>query len=161
VSPVVGYYLRMGALVALLAALGFAVYTFVDALDRAEDAEIERDAWKDKAEQAQQTMLEERQARSDNERVIHALRIEKEAAVAASRGSADRLRKLAEDYADATSACRGGDAPEVARLHESTRSDLVALTDDANRCASDLTSLQRYIREVIAPHCPIEGLAGQ
>lgn len=92
---------------------------------------------------------------ADNQGVIDALIANRRKAESDAAGAADRLRKLAAVHTNpATEACRNVDAPEVAKLHDSTRDDLVGLTREADDDVADLSACQQYVRTVILAPAP-------
>lgn len=90
-----------------------------------------------------------------NQGVTDALIADRRKAESDAAGAADRLRRLAAVHTNpATEACRSVDAPEAAKLHESTRNDLVGLTREADDDVADLTACQQYVRTVILAPAP-------
>ena len=90
-----------------------------------------------------------------NQGVTDALIADRRKAESDAAGAADRLRKLAAVHTNpATEACRNVDAPEVAKLHDSTRDDLVGLTREADDDVADLSACQQYVRTVILAPAP-------
>lgn len=70
--------------------------------------------------------------------------------------SAERMRHLAAQFVAAhadLAACRDSGAPAVAVLRGETRSDLERLAFDAEACRTNLSSLQRWVKEVALPTC--------
>lgn len=112
--------------------------------------------WDEAKLEAAEVERETRMRQNDNNQgVIDALIANRRKAESDAAGAADRLRRLAAVHTNpATEACRSVDAPEAAKLHESTRNDLVGLTREADDDVADLTACQQYVRTVILAPAP-------